>query len=272
MSGKILNTQKPTKIFVDDENEAPYNIPSRIVNILRATDNFGELFGLFGFFCVIARDQKTNKIYANTKFTEINSGWGKDKIRALKKELIQLGLIEEIEQRNSDGKWDNTYIKLLFKWNESFPQEPSPPDPPSKTTPKSPSPLSKKQNKIKEEIKKRYLPIASQLAKIIMDNKNIVITSAQKNEWAKHIRLLSRTSKISTKRILAALDWYGTHINDKYIPVIQSGKSFREKFLQLESAMGREAYSSKKNSQSQHENISQEKLDIYDKLTKVVKS
>ncbi len=263
MTAKIPNTQEHPKTTKSSEG---YIITDVVISkIYRQTDPI-NLLTLLNVLYKDAREKNNKTIYASNSYLMEKVDWGKKKLIKYKKELEKIKIIKVIKkQLKKDGFKQKQYITLLYmresdnkinKHNSS----PTPP-PPEK-------PPQKKQNKITEEIKRRYLPIATQLAKIIMDNKNITITPTQMNEWGKQIRLLSRTSKINTNRILTALNWYSTHINDKYTPVIQSGKSLREKFLQLESAMTRVAYSNnKKNSQSQHEKLTDE----YNNLTKAIK-
>ncbi len=268
MSANPPNTQEHPKITKSSDG---YIMMDVVISKIRRQKNYINLLTLLNVLYIDAREKNNKTIYASNKYLMGKVDWCERTLTKYKKELEKLRIIKVIKkQLKKDAYKQKQYITLLYmresdnkiKNYNSSPKPTSPRPLPEKSP-------EKKQNKITEEIKRRYLPTATQLAKIIMDNRNVLITSTQMNEWAKQIRLLSRTSKINTKRILTALDWYSTHINDKYTPVIQSGKSLREKFLQLESAMSRVAYSnSKKNSQSQHEKISQEDLNMYDRHTK----
>lgn len=240
-----------------------------VISKIRRQKNHMNLGALLNILYVDAREKDNKTIYASNKYLMKKTDWSKNTLIKYKKELEKLKIIKVIKkQLKKDGFKQKQYITLLYlreSDNKIKNYNSSPKPTPANPLPKKP--LPKKQNKVTEEIKRRYLPIAAKLAKIIMDNKNVLITPTQMNEWAKQIRLLSRTSKINTNRILAALNWYSIHINDKYTPVIQGGTSLRKKFLQLEDAMARVAYSnSKKNSQSQHEVLTDE----YNNLTKVI--
>lgn len=100
---------------------------------------------------------------------------------------------------------------------------------------KSPRVLPKKNNKNLE-----YLPLAKYLSKSIQCNKNIGHTTKQINSWTNDIRRLVDDHNISFERIAEALRWYRKNIGGQYIPVIESGKSLREKFAKLEAAMQRD--------------------------------
>jgi hypothetical protein len=93
-----------------------------------------------------------------------------------------------------------------------------------------------------KEKNKMYLPLAEILSKIITSNKKIYHTPSQINGWANEIRRLVETSKIAYKRVEKALEWYKSNYGGKYIPVIESGSSLREKFLRLEAAMEKDGY------------------------------
>lgn len=97
-----------------------------------------------------------------------------------------------------------------------------------------------------QERNKQYLPLAKYLANIILTKKNISFTTAQISSWANEIRQLSESNKIDIHRIKKALKWYKEQIGGEYIPVIESGYSFRVKFSKLENAMNRKTYKQNK--------------------------
>ena len=91
----------------------------------------------------------------------------------------------------------------------------------------------------KDERNKWFLPIVNKLAAIIQDNKNIKITPIQKKSWSNDFRRLYEENQVSPERMVAALEWYDANVGGEYIPVVQSGTSFREKFDKLEAGMKR---------------------------------
>lgn len=104
------------------------------------------------------------------------------------------------------------------------------------------SPQHKKINKLpnKKERAKEYLPLAKDLSDIIKNTKNINHSSKQLQEWAYEICKLVEDDNISIKRIQKAIIWYSKNIERQYVPVIESGKSLREKFIRLENAIERD--------------------------------
>lgn len=97
------------------------------------------------------------------------------------------------------------------------------------------------------------LPFARTLARIVQSQKNIDISSTKKQSWANEIRKLVFTSeKVGKDRVEKALMWYRKNVGGEYIPVIESGKSLRDKFTKLEAAMERSKSPSRKGYTPRH--------------------
>jgi len=97
---------------------------------------------------------------------------------------------------------------------------------------------------------KEYLPLASKLADVIKQNKNINTPPQRLHSWSNDIRKLSEQDGVDFPRIEKALDWYQDNIGGEYIPVIESGATLRSKFVKLEDAMKRQGYNSTSTSTS----------------------
>jgi aconitase A len=87
---------------------------------------------------------------------------------------------------------------------------------------------------IRQDAKKAVMILGEILQK---KNNRKYITTA----WNKPIELMMRKEEIKPDRIFNALAWYGDHIGEPYIPIIECGKTLREKFTKLENAMTRPA-------------------------------
>lgn len=85
----------------------------------------------------------------------------------------------------------------------------------------------------------KYLALATKLSEIIQTKKNIKHTKSQIQAWSKEFARLERENGIQYQRQKAAMRWYEEHIGDPYTPVIESGTSFRNKFIKLEAAIVR---------------------------------
>lgn len=84
-----------------------------------------------------------------------------------------------------------------------------------------------------------YKPYAEKLAEIIRTTKNIKITARKVSTWADEIRKLVEVDGVAVERVEQALDWYADNIGGEFVPVIESGRALRDKFLKLENAMRR---------------------------------
>lgn len=81
--------------------------------------------------------------------------------------------------------------------------------------------------------------VADRLADLVSRKKAIKIHAQQKTSWAKEIDLLQKRDGVSDERIKKAIGWYEENAGGQYVPVIESGKAFREKFIKLEDAIKR---------------------------------
>lgn len=89
----------------------------------------------------------------------------------------------------------------------------------------------------KREIHPRWIKLANQLSNAVRSIKNI---RTNPNGWALSIsKIKDAKNEVPIQRIKKAMNWYCEHIGEKYIPDIQSGESFKKKFVQLEAAMAR---------------------------------
>ena len=90
-----------------------------------------------------------------------------------------------------------------------------------------------------QKVNDETLCMAEELAKIILTKKKVRILPSQIQSWAREMKRLIDRHKIEPGRIWNALNWYRDNIGGEFVPVIESGRSFREKFLRLEAAMER---------------------------------
>ncbi len=86
---------------------------------------------------------------------------------------------------------------------------------------------------------KKYLPIVSKLENIIQTKKRIKVDGRKRSAWANSVRQLVELDGVDVVRVENALEWYKHHYMDDYVPVIESGRTLREKFIRLEAAIER---------------------------------
>jgi len=81
--------------------------------------------------------------------------------------------------------------------------------------------------------------LAERLKSIVTSQKKINVTGSRFNGWKKSISGLVNLDGVTVDRIDRALTWYEAHAGGEYIPVIESGRALREKFIKLENAIAR---------------------------------
>ena len=77
-------------------------------------ENAADLISLYVFYYYTAKWQKTNQIKATTEYTSKGIGMGLGNVRKVKKQLIELGLIEDVEKKDELGKITGHYIKVNY--------------------------------------------------------------------------------------------------------------------------------------------------------------
>lgn len=97
----------------------------------------------------------------------------------------------------------------------------------------------------KQSVATCFVEQAERLADIVRNRKNIKINQNKITSWAKSFEQLHRIEGVAIERIDKALGWYGEHVGEQYVSVVESGSTFREKFLNLEGCMERQENQSK---------------------------
>lgn len=98
-----------------DVQEEPIVISKITMDILLKQKKPSDLIALYLFYYYTAKWQKTNTIKSTTLYTAKGLKWGEDRIRKNKKQLIDLELIEDIQDKK-DGKIVGWYIRVKFIW------------------------------------------------------------------------------------------------------------------------------------------------------------
>lgn len=106
----------------DSEDSGFWNVPimfsELISDLLLAQPNFAEILALYYFYYYTSKWQKTNRPKATNNYTAKGLQWSLSKVKKYKMQLINLGLIENVQNRNSDGSIEGHYIKVNFIWTQ----------------------------------------------------------------------------------------------------------------------------------------------------------
>ena len=83
-----------------------------------------DLIALYNFYYYTAKWQETNQPKCTTGYTAEGLKWSEAKVRRAKKELMQLGLVEDVQQK-VNGKVTGCFIKLNYILKQETVHHPS---------------------------------------------------------------------------------------------------------------------------------------------------
>jgi len=106
------------------EESKPIILHKSIIDLLLKEEKPAELIALYTFYYYTARWQKTNQIKATTAFVSKGLHLSEKKVREYKKILINLGLIKDIQKKNSKGRYKGWYIKVNYIWSDQTVKNP----------------------------------------------------------------------------------------------------------------------------------------------------
>ena len=241
-----------------DVNQEPIVTSKATFDILLKQDQPSDLIALYHFYYYTAKWQQTNHAKATTPYVANGLKWSEPRVRKNKKVLIALGLIEDITKKDPITKSiTGHYIKVNFIWhlperNPHYANANSVGILGANTL--QTNNINTLQTNKEERLNyivaensatvnsknEKYLPIAYKLGEIITSKKKIKINQSKLKSWAVSIRQLIEKDGVQIERVNTALDWYSDNIGGDYVPVIESGKSLREKFIKLENAIERD--------------------------------
>ncbi len=105
------NTVLPIVIYDD--------ILSKVYNFYKDKDinNTGIAYGVYVFLYKTARIQNNIRVYASDNFIREGVGIGRDRLKQVKKDLKEMGLIETIRPRDKNGHFTKEfYTEVKFIW------------------------------------------------------------------------------------------------------------------------------------------------------------
>lgn len=85
------------------------------LDIFLSQTNTGDLIGLYTFYYYTSKWQKTNQIKSTTSYTAKGLGWSESRVRITKKQLKDLGLIQDVFTHNKNGEFGGAYIRINYK-------------------------------------------------------------------------------------------------------------------------------------------------------------
>jgi len=216
------------------------NITKATTDILLEQDKPGPLMALYYFYCYTAAWQCTLQPRATVRYVAEGLKWSKGKVQQVKKQLVGLGLIEDIQKRKDDasGKFGKQYVRVHYftVGTKNLPTV----EPIHKCLVTGSKKCLVTNSRHLKDGDRKTIPslfdgkASTKLYKIIKSHKNITYNTTK---WPDIFRRLRQVNKVSSPRIKEVIIWYSKHIGEEYVPVVESAKSFRDKFTRLEDAM-----------------------------------
>ena len=88
--------------------------------------DFSDALALYTFYTYTAKWQKTNNIKATTAYTANGMNWTEERVRKIKKILIDKGLISDFVRYGEDNKIMGHYIIVKYVMKNSISQDNEP--------------------------------------------------------------------------------------------------------------------------------------------------
>ena len=89
-------------------------LTKQTLDIFLRQDNPSELIALYTFYYYTAKWQGTNQPKCTTSYVANGIHWSENKVRKVKKQLIEFGLIEDIQVRDKFNKITGHYVKMNY--------------------------------------------------------------------------------------------------------------------------------------------------------------
>lgn len=98
-------------------------LTKQTVDIFLKSNSPADVMALYTFYYYTAKWQETNQPKCTTGYAAQGLKWSETKIRKVKKELLALGLIKDVQQKDASGKICGHFIKLNYVIKQSTLQE-----------------------------------------------------------------------------------------------------------------------------------------------------
>lgn len=89
-------------------------LTKQTIDVFLRSKNPADIMSLYTFYYYTAKWQETNQPKCTTNYVAKGLKWSEAKVRRSKKELVELGLVEDIQQKDESGKILGHYIKLNY--------------------------------------------------------------------------------------------------------------------------------------------------------------
>lgn len=87
------------------------------------SDKPGDLIALYSFYYYTAKWQETDQPKCTTAYAAKGLKWGEQRVREAKKELISLGLIEDVAEKDDGNKIKGHYVRISYLFSRNSEQK-----------------------------------------------------------------------------------------------------------------------------------------------------
>jgi len=103
------------------DNIRDYKKDPPVLNITKATlerlkqeDKKSDLLALYVWYGYVTIWQDTRTIWAGVNYMSEITGWSPNKVKRIRKRLLEIGLIEDVQQRKENGDFGKCYIRVHY--------------------------------------------------------------------------------------------------------------------------------------------------------------
>jgi hypothetical protein len=97
------------------ENPPGLILTKQTIDHLLKQEKPDQLLALYTFYCYTALWQHTSSVWATTKYAASAMGWARGKLQRVKKRLVDLGYVEDVQERKEgSGCFDKRYIRVRY--------------------------------------------------------------------------------------------------------------------------------------------------------------
>ncbi|MFP4526720.1 MAG: hypothetical protein ACLFNL_10055, partial [Bacteroidales bacterium] len=99
--------------------QEPIVLSKALLDLLLKQPNPSPLIALYTFYYYTAKWQKTNQVKATNTFVAKGLKWSIETVKKYKKQLKDIGLIEQVCSRDESGKVTGHYVMVKFVWSKA---------------------------------------------------------------------------------------------------------------------------------------------------------
>lgn len=271
-----------------DPSDEPMVMSKTLFKLMKDQADPMLVWGVYSFYYYTAKYQKTNQVRCTVNFISKGLKCSDDKVRKARKILIELGLIEDVQSLNENGKFNPSYVKVNFIWSKSTVDAlPKTGIPSTRHTVKQQTNAlsSNKENASSNKNKmlvdffenERYIPLAKKLFSTIKEKKLSPRLKYNEKQWSTQLYELHKEIKNIHKKensysptaLQDVINWYCNNMGLPYIKhaysMITFVKRFDELWEQMNSQSNNQVSNSKGTPRAEDEELSNYEKEVWRK-------